>query len=468
MMSGAGQFGYLVASALFIFALHWMNAPATARRGVYAGAAGTAIAILVTWADPSVVHHLWIIGAIVAGFVVGVPLSRVPLTAVPQRTALSHAFGGAAAGLVGTAEYYLRLAEDPGFLTPFRMVALVAEIILGYLTLTGSLMAAGKLQEVRWVPQRPVTYPFQNVINFLLFGAAIVLAGAIAWNPTAPWAPGVFAVIIVLALLFGVLLIIPIGGADMPTVIAILNSYAGLSAVAMGFVLDNKLLITAGALDGSSGLILAVIMCKAMNRSFTNVLFGAFGQVQQAKGGTEDRVYKSETAEGAAQVLEQASSVVIIPGYGMAVAQAQHKVRELYDQLKKRGISVKFAIHPVAGRMPGHMNVLLAEADIPYTDLVEMEEINPDMPQVDVALVVGANDVVNPAARTDKTSPIYGMPIIDADKARSVFAIKRSKNPGFAGIDNELYFSDRTWMLFGDAKNVIGELVRQLTGPGMH
>jgi len=468
MMYGVSQFGYLVASALFIFALHWMNAPTTARKGVYAGGWGTAIAILVTWAEPSVIHHLWIILPIVAGFVVGVPLSRVPLTAVPQRTALSHAFGGAAAGLVGTAEYYLRLSEGVEFLTPFRMVALIAEIILGYLTLTGSLMAAGKLQEIKWVPQRPVTYPGQNVINLLLALTAIVLAGAVAMNPAAPWAPAAFAVIIALALLFGVLLIIPIGGADMPTVIAILNSYAGLSAVAMGFVLDNKLLITAGALDGSSGLILAIIMCKAMNRSFTNVLFGAFGQVQQAKAGAEERVYKSETPEGAAQALEQASSVVIIPGYGMAVAQAQHKVRELYDQLKKRGITVKFAIHPVAGRMPGHMNVLLAEADIPYTDLVEMDEINPDMPQVDVALVVGANDVVNPAARTDKSSPIYGMPIIDADKARSVFAIKRSKNPGFAGIDNELYFSDRTWMLFGDAKNVIGELVKQFAGPGMH
>jgi len=468
MMVGVGQFGYLVASALFIFALHWMNTPTTARKGVYAGAAGTAIAVLVTWADPLVIHHAWIIVAIAAGFVVGVPLSRVPLTAVPQRTALSHAFGGAAAGLVGTAEFYLRVAEDPGFLTPFRMIALIAEIILGYLTLTGSLMAAGKLQEVKWVPQRPVTYPLQNVINFLLFGMALVLAGATAMNPTAPWAPIVFGAIIALALLFGVLLIIPIGGADMPTVIAILNSYAGLSAVAMGFVLDNKLLITAGALDGSSGLILAIIMCKAMNRSFTNVLFGAFGQVRQAKGAAEERVYKSETAEGAAQALEQANFVVIIPGYGMAVAQAQHKVRELYDQLKKRGVTVKFAIHPVAGRMPGHMNVLLAEADIPYTDLVEMDDINPDMPQCDVALVVGANDVVNPAARSVKTSPIYGMPIIDADKARSVFAIKRSKNPGFAGIENELYFSDRTWMLFGDAKNVIGELVKQLGGAGMH
>jgi NAD(P) transhydrogenase subunit beta len=237
----------------------------------------------------------------------------------------------------------------------------------------------------------------------------------------------------------------------------------------MGFVLDSKLLITAGALDGSSGLILAIIMCKAMNRSFTNVLFGAFGQVQHVKAGDgEQKQYKSETVEGAAQVLEQASLVVIIPGYGMAVAQAQHKVRELYDQLKKRGITVKFAIHPVAGRMPGHMNVLLAEANIPYTDLVEMDDINHDMPQADVALVVGANDVVNPAARTDKTSPIYGMPIIEADKARTIFAIKRSKNPGFAGIDNELYFSDRTWMLFGDAKAVIGDLVREMSGGGTH
>jgi H+-translocating NAD(P) transhydrogenase subunit beta len=469
MMFGVSQLGYLVASALFIFALHWMNTPTTARKGVYAGVAGTAIAVVVTWMEPGVGHHIWIVLAIAAGFVVGVPLSKVPLTAVPQRTALSHAFGGAAAGLVGTAEYYLRLAEGPEYLTPFRMTALIAEIILGYLTVTGSLMAAGKLQEVKWVPQRPVTYPFQNVINLGLFVFAIGLAGAVTMHPTAPWAQIAFPAIIALALLFGVLLIIPIGGADMPTVIAILNSYAGLSAVAMGFVLDNKLLITAGALDGSSGLILAIIMCKAMNRSFTNVLFGAFGQVKQTAASGEEKVYKSETVEGAAQVLEQANLVVIIPGYGMAVAQAQHKVRELYDQLKKRGISVKFAIHPVAGRMPGHMNVLLAEADIPYTDLVEMDEINPDMPQVDVALVVGANDVVNPAARTDKSSPIYGMPIIDADKARSVFAIKRSKNPGFAGIDNALYFADRTWMLFGDAKSVIGELVKQLAGGGgMH
>ena len=462
------QLAYIFATALFIFALHWMNTPATARKGVYAGVAAMTIAILVTWVQPGVIHHGWIVVAMLAGTAVGIPLANVPLTAVPQRTALSHAFGGLAAGLVGTAKYYLWLSEGPENLTTFRMVAIILEILLGFLTFTGSLMAAGKLQEVKWIPQRPVTYPGQNFINLGLFLVAAGLGAALALHPTAPWAPMLFPVVAGMALLFGVLLIIPIGGADMPTVIAILNAYAGLSAVAMGFVLDNKLLITAGALDGSSGLILAIIMCKAMNRSFTNVLFGAFGQVQQLKAGGELKVYKPETPEGAAQVLEQSSLVVIIPGYGMAVAQAQHKVRELYDQLKKRGITVKFAIHPVAGRMPGHMNVLLAEADIPYTDLVEMDAINPDMPQCDVALVVGANDVVNPAARFDKASPIYGMPIIDADKARTIFAIKRSKNPGFAGIDNELYFSDRTWMLFGDAKNVIGELVKQLAGGSGH
>jgi NAD(P) transhydrogenase subunit beta len=469
MSHGLVQLAYIIATGLFVVALHWMNAPATARNGVYAGVAGMALAIAATWAEPEVIHHGWIVLALVAGVAVGVPLSRVPLTAVPQRTALSHAFGGLAAGLVGTAKYYLWLGEGPENLTAFRMIAIIVEIILGFLTFTGSLLAAGKLQEVKWIPQRPVTYPLQNVTNLALFGVAAVAGVALVLHPTAAWAPAVFPVIIGMSLLFGVLLIIPIGGADMPTVIAILNAYAGLSAVAMGFVLDNKLLITAGALDGSSGLILAVIMCKAMNRSFANVLFGAFGQVQQTKALGEGKEYKAESIEGAAQVLEQANLVVIVPGYGMAVAQAQHKVRELYDQLRKRGITVKFAIHPVAGRMPGHMNVLLAEADIPYTDLVEMDEINPDMPQVDVALVVGANDVVNPAARTERTSPIYGMPIIDADRARTVFAIKRSKNPGFAGIDNELYFSDKTWMLFGDAKNVIGELVKQLSGgSGMH
>jgi len=466
MMVSIVQLTYLIAAALFVFALHWMNDPKTARRGVFSGVAAMLLAVLATWIQPVVVHHGWIILAIIAGFAVGIPLSMVPLTAVPQRTALSHAFGGLAAGLVGTAKYYLWYGEGGGELSVFRMTAIMAEIILGYLTFTGSLMAAGKLQEVKWIPQRPVTYRGQNVMNIGLLVVAAAIGLWLIINPTDLLAPKLFPVVIGLALVFGVLLVIPIGGADMPTVISILNSYAGLSAVAMGFVLDNKLLITAGALDGSSGLILSIIMCRAMNRSFVNVLFGAFGQVQQAKQLEAGKVYKPETIEGAAQVLEQANLVVIVPGYGMAVAQAQHKVRELYDQLKKRGVTVKFAIHPVAGRMPGHMNVLLAEADIPYTDLVESSDINSDMPQCDVALVVGANDVVNPVARYDKTSPIYGMPIIDADKAKTVYAIKRSTRPGFAGIDNELYFSDRTWMLFGDAKKVIGDLVKQLSDTG--
>jgi NAD(P) transhydrogenase subunit beta len=468
MIQALSQLAAIAATALFIFALNWMNDPKTARKGVYAGVIGMTVAVAATWIQPQIVHHGWILLAIGAGFLVGVPLSRVPLTAVPQRTALSHAFGGLAAGLVGTAEYFLWLQEGPEQFTTFRMSALIVEVILGFLTFTGSLMATGKLQEVRWIPQRPVTYPGQNVVNLGVLAAAVTLGVLVTLNPTAPWASQAFLGVAGLALLFGVLLVIPIGGADMPTVISILNSYAGLSAVAMGFVLNSALLVTAGALDGSSGLILSIIMCRAMNRSFTNVLFGAFGTVAKVQAGGEQKVWKQESAEGAAQLLEQANFVVIIPGYGMAVAQAQHKVQELYDQLTKRGVNVKFAIHPVAGRMPGHMNVLLAEANIPYSALVEMEEINPEMPQCDVALVIGANDVVNPAARYAKGSPIYGMPIIDADKAKTVLAIKRSKNPGFAGIDNELYVEDNTWMLFGDAKTVIGDLVKQFVGGGLH
>ena len=463
-----GELAAVLATALFIFALYWMNDPKTARRGVYAGVTGMTVAVGATWIQPEIVHHGWIFLAAVAGFAVGIPLSRVPLTAVPQRTALSHAFGGLAAGLVGTAEYFLWLGEHAAELTPFRTSALVAEVILGFLTFTGSLMAAGKLQEVRWIPQRPVTYPGQNFVNLGVLGLAAGLGVYLVLYPTAAGSGQVFIAIAALALIFGVLLIIPIGGADMPTVISILNAYAGLAAVAMGFVLDNKLLVTAGALDGSSGLILSIIMCRAMNRSFTNVLFGAFGKAQPAAIKGEQKEWKQESVEGAAQVLEQARSVVIIPGYGMAVAQAQHKVRELFDALTKRGVSVKFAIHPVAGRMPGHMNVLLAEANIPYSALVEMDEINPEMPQTDVALVVGANDVVNPAARYAKSTPIYGMPIIDADKAKTVIAVKRSKNPGFAGIDNELYVLDNTWMLFGDAKAVLGDLVKQFGSGGIH
>jgi NAD(P) transhydrogenase subunit beta len=418
-------------------------------------------AILGTLLHPDIVGYSWIAAGAVVGTTVGVPLSRVPLTAVPQRTALSHAFGGLAAALVGVAEYVIWLRH--GELTTFRMGAITVEVILGSLTFTGSLMAAGKLQEI--VPTRPMTYRGQNVINLSLLAIA-VLAGVVLVFQPAQWP--LFAVVIGLSLLFGVLLILPIGGADMPTVISLLNSYAGLSAVAMGFVLDNKLLITAGALDGSSGFILSVIMCRAMNRSFTNVLFGAFGQVQAASAAAEARTVKSGNVQDAADLLESAARVVVVPGYGMAVAQAQQRVQQLYDHLTRRGIDVKFAIHPVAGRMPGHMNVLLAEADVPYEALVELDDINRDLPQADVVVVVGANDVVNPAARHDTSSPIYGMPIIDADRARSVIAIKRSMNPGFAGIENELYYADNTLMVFGDARSVLGDLLKALSGETGH
>jgi NAD(P) transhydrogenase subunit beta len=454
------QFSYFVAAVLFILSLRWLNHPRTARRGVAAGVAGMAAAIVGTLLAPEIVEYQWIAGGLVVGTLIGIPLSRVALTAVPQRTALSHAFGGLAAGLVGTAKYIMWLQH--GELTTFRVSAIVLEVILGFLTFTGSLMAAGKLMEI--VPTRPITYRNQNLVNLLLLAVAVV-AGIYLSGFNHNYWPA-YVAIVVLSLVFGVLLIIPIGGADMPTVISLLNSYAGLSAVAMGFVLENKLLIIAGALDGSSGLILSVIMCKAMNRSFTNVLFGAFGQVQAAAAAGEAKTVKSATPQDVADILGNADRVVIIPGYGMAVAQAQHRVHELYDLLTKRGIDVKFAIHPVAGRMPGHMNVLLAEAEIPYEALVEMDDINPEMPQADVCLVVGANDVVNPAARHDQSSPIFGMPIIDADKAKTVIAIKRSMNPGFAGIENELYYDERTLMAFGDAKQVLGDVVKAVSGDG--
>ncbi len=455
------QASYLAAAVLFIWSLRCLTDPKTARQGVAAGVLGMTAAIVGTLLHPEIIGYSWIAVAFVIGTIIGVPLSRVPLTAVPQRTALSHAFGGLAAGLVGTAKYLVWLQD--GQLTPFRTGAIAIEVILGYLTFTGSLMAAGKLQEV--IPTRPITYRGQNIMSLALLATALAASVGLIVRPDA-WQ--FFPVIVVLSLVFGVLLIIPIGGADMPTVISLLNSYAGLSAVAMGFVLENKVLIIAGALDGSSGLILSVIMCRAMNRSFTNVLFGAFGQVQASVAAGEARTVKSGTPRDVAELLENASRVVIVPGYGMAVAQAQHRVREIYDQLTKRGIDVKFAIHPVAGRMPGHMNVLLAEAEVPYEALVEMDEINRDLPQTDVVLVVGANDVVNPAARHDTKSPIYGMPIIDADKARFVVANKRSMNPGFAGVENELYYADNTLMLFGDAKAALGEVAKELAGQTVH
>jgi len=451
------QVAYLAAAAAFILALKWLSAVPTARRGVIVGVLGMVLAIGGTLLSPEIVSYRWIAVAFVLGTVVGVPMAMMPMTAVPQRTALSHAFGALAAALVGTAEYYLRTPA----LSRFTMGALALEVLLGFLTFTASLMAFGKLQEL--LPTRPMTYPFQNVFNLGILAAAGALAIYLVLHPGQTT---LFPIMGALAMVFGVVLILPIGGADMPTVISLLNSYAGLAAAAMGFVLGNKLLIIAGSLDGSSGLILSIIMCKAMNRSFTNVLFGAFGQVQaQETAQAEKRTVRSATAEEAAAILDAASSVMIVPGYGMAVAQAQHKVRELTDLLTKHGVNVRFAIHPVAGRMPGHMNVLLAEADVPYDKLLEMEDANPELPQTDVALIIGANDVTNPAARHDKASPVYGMPILDVDKAHTVMVIKRSMNPGFAGIDNELYYMDRTLMLFGDAKAFVTSIVKELSAP---
>ncbi len=454
MSESVVQFAYIVAAALFILSLKWMNSPATARRGVIAGEVGMLIAIAGTLLRGEVVSYQGIAIALVIGSIVGVPLAYLmPMTAVPQRTALSHAFGALAAALIGTAEYYQHMPHG------FVMGAIVTESLLGYLTFTGSLMAFGKLQEI--LPTRPIVYRNQNVFNLGIFAVAVLFGVMLVVRPENTW---MFPVFIGLSLLFGVLLIIPIGGADMPTVIALLNSYAGLSACAMGFALDNKLLVIAGALDGSSGFILSIIMCRAMNRSFTNVLFGAFGQVQKAAAhAAEAKSVRTATPEEAAEILDSARKVIVVPGYGMAVAQAQHKLRELYDVLTRRGVDVEFAIHPVAGRMPGHMNVLLAEADIPYDKLHEMDDINGEFAQADVALVIGANDVTNPAARHDKGSPIYGMPILNVDQARTVMVIKRSLSPGFAGIDNELYYMDRTLMLFGDAKSFLSGIVKELS-----
>ncbi len=444
---------YLFAAACFILALKWLSHPTTARRGVRVGEIGMAVAILSTLFKFEIVEYQWIAVALVLGAILGIPLGLVPMTAVPQRTALSHAFGALAAGVVGTAEYYLRKPD----LDATTMIALGLEVVLGFLTFTGSLIAAGKLQGI--VRDRPWIYRGQNIVNLAVFASALTMVGLLVADPGRAV---LFPIIIAVSLVFGFMLVIRIGGADMPTVISLLNSYAGLSASMMGFVLDNRLLIIAGALDGSSGFVLSIIMCRAMNRSFTNVLFGGFG-AEETVGAIEQGPVRSVDPEETAFLLDMARTVVIIPGYGMAAAQAQHKVRELTDALLRRGVDVKFAIHPVAGRMPGHMNVLLAEANVPYDLLYDLESINPELPQTDVVLVVGANDVVNPAARTDQHSPIYGMPILDADQAASVIVVKRSMRSGFAGVDNELFYLDKTQMLFGDAKAVIGQVVDELS-----
>ena len=456
MRGHAVEFLYLGAASLFILALMWMSHPLSARRSVWAGEAGMLLAVVGTLIGHNIVNYQIILIAMLVGSAIGAPMAYLmPMTAIPQRTAISHAFGALAIGLIGTAEYF-RVAPG-GQPFSFVMFALIFELLLGLLTFTASILAFAKLQEL--MATRPIMFRGQNLINILVFVGALAIGGVLIYSPQTT---ALFPVFVALALLFGVLLIIPIGGADMPTVIALLNAYAGLSASAMGFALGNKLLIVTGALDGSSGFILAVIMCKAMNRSFANVLFGGFGQLQTSAASQEKRPVRSAHPDEAAMILETAQSVVIIPGYGMAVAQAQHRVAELYQQLTQRGVQVRFAIHPVAGRMPGHMNVLLAEADIAYDRMVEMEDINPEMPITDVALIIGANDTVNPAARDDPRSPIAGMPIIEADKAKTVLIIKRGMSAGFAGIDNELYYLDKTQMLFGDAKEFVSAMLKEL------
>jgi H+-translocating NAD(P) transhydrogenase subunit beta len=446
---------YLLAAALFIMALKWLTDPRTARHGVLAGEIGMLVGVVGTLVGSDIVAFTWIAPALAIGSAIGVAMALfMPMTAMPQRIALSHAFGALAAALVGTAHYAL---EAPA-IAPFTQSALGLEVLLGFLTFTGSLMAFGKLQGL--LPDRPLVYRGQNVVNI---GVLVIAAGSVGYLVADPGAALLFAVMSALALVFGVMLIVPIGGADMPTVISLLNSYAGLSGAAMGFVLDNKVLIIAGALDGSNGLLLSIIMCRAMNRSLANVLFGAFGQLQSAGATAAGRTVRSATPDEAAELLDASRSVIIVPGYGMAVAQAQHRVHELSLLLGKQGIDVKFAIHPVAGRMPGHMNVLLAEANVPYEQLRDLDEINDEFDQCDVALVIGANDVVNPAARHDTTSPIYGMPILNVDHARTVMVVKRSLRPGFAGIENELFYDPKTLMLFGDARDVLTQVIAELS-----
>jgi len=450
------QASYLLASVLFILSLKSLSRADTAARGVDLAVAGMAIAIVGTLMQQTVIDYRWIALGLGVGTVIGIPLgTRVPMTAMPQRIAIALTFGASAATLVGIAEYH----DHRETLALGQRIAVAFEVVLGSLTVAGSFVAAGKLQEV--LPSRPLTYRGQNAVNFALLGVIVVILGAVvAGKGGMP----LFYTLVGLAFVAGISLVLPIGGADMPVVVALLNSYSGLASAATGFAISNNVLLVSGALDGASGFLLSMLMSKAMNRSFTNVLFGAFGSqtATPAVGAGTDLVATPISAEDAAVQLAYASNVVVVPGYGMAVAQAQHQVRELAELIEKRGGEVRYAIHPVAGRMPGHMNVLLAEANIPYDKLYDMDEINGDLSRADVALVIGANDVVNPAARTDPTSPIYGMPILNVDEAKSVIVLKRGMSVGFAGIDNMLFYQPRTRMLFGDAKASLVKLVTEI------
>jgi len=459
------QATYLAASVLFIFGLKGLTNPAKARRGMQLAAVGMLVAVLGTLLDQHIVTYTWIITGMVIGSLIGAAISIwMPMTAVPQRTAISHAFGALAATMVGIAHFH-----DPGSEATrgsVEMTALGFEVLFGSLTITGSFMAFGKLQG--FIPSQPITYKGQNASNIGLFVVAFLLFLYLIFNPDPDdldhgrYTAVVFYMMALLGLAVGVLIVLPIGGADMPVVISLLNSYAGLASSATGFALQNNVLIIAGALDGASGFLLSILMSKAMNRSFANVIFGAFGGGEATAGkaaSTEGLTVNSISVDDAALQLAYARLVIVVPGYGMAVAQCQHQVRELAELIEKKGGEVKYAIHPVAGRMPGHMNVLLAEANVPYDRLYDMDDINGEFPRADVALIIGANDVVNPAARNDRSSPIYGMPILNADAAQRIIVLKRSMSRGFSNIENDIFFNAKCSLLFGDAKSSLTQLI---------
>jgi len=452
---------YLLSAALFIFGLKRLSSPATAVSGNRLASVGMLIAIVATLVFGEILSFEWIIGGIIVGSLIGAVFARrVQMTGMPQMVAMLNGFGGGASALVASAEY-LRFVNAGTLIPVSTGVSIQLSVLIGAVTFSGSLIAFGKLQE--WVSGRAVTYPLQKTLNALLFLTTIALVVGLIMQPdNTTW----FLILVGVALVLGVLSVISIGGADMPVVISLLNSYSGLAAAMTGFVINNYGLIISGALVGASGLILTNIMCKAMNRSLGNVLFGAFGASPQAVAavgaGEQDQTVRQVSAEDAATMLAYARLVVVVPGYGLAVAQAQHDIREMADLIEKRGGTVKYGIHPVAGRMPGHMNVLLAEANVPYDQLKDMDEINPEFERCDVALVVGANDVVNPDARSKTDSPLYGMPILDVDKAKHVIVLKRSMNPGFAGVQNPLFFNENTSMLFGSAKDTVVRLVKEI------
>ena len=452
------EFSYLFASIFFIFGLKGLSHPKTARRGMNMAALGMLVAIVGTLLHHEIISYQLIIIGMIIGSAIGAAMSIwMPMTAMPQRTALSHAFGALAASLVGISEYYQHVVNDGAQISSFKMTALGFEVLFGSLTVTGSLLAFVKLQEL--IRGAPVTYKGQNIINVSLF---VIAAGIFIYLIYDPTQSALFYVMVVLSFLFGILLVLPIGSADMPVVMSLMNSYAGLASAATGFAIGNNVLIIAGTLDGFSGFILSILMCKAMNRSVTNVLFGAFGSVSADTGQLVEGVMREVGADDVAVQLAYARQVVFVPGYGMATAQAQHAVRELAEVLEHKGVNVKYAIHPVAGRMPGHMNVLLAEANVPYGDLYEMDQINPEFPTTDVAVVVGANDVVNPDARDNPNSPIAGMPILEVDRAKSVIVLKRGQGRGFSGLENPLFFKQVTSMLYGDAKASLAHLAQEI------